>query len=173
MKSQIRTLKVGVVGSGQMGSGIAFVLAQQAKINVIMQDISQLNLNKATTYHGTFFIYSQKDDLLKKLVLKEKIKNEDSLEIKKLITTSQELKSLSDCDIIIEAATENTDIKLKIFKDLSLITSENTILASNTSSISITKIASVVKKPENVIGLHFMNPVTLNISTKGTSYEVS
>jgi predicted homoserine dehydrogenase-like protein len=60
MKSQIRTLKVGVVGSGQMGSGIAFVLAQQAKINVIMQDISQLNLNKATTYHGTFFIYSQK-----------------------------------------------------------------------------------------------------------------
>jgi 3-hydroxybutyryl-CoA dehydrogenase len=105
--------------------------------------------------------------------LKEKIKNEDSLEIKKLITTSQELKSLSDCDIIIEAATENTDIKLKIFKDLSLITSENTILASNTSSISITKIASVVKKPENVIGLHFMNPVTLNISTKGTSYEVS
>eukprot|EP01132_Coremiostelium_polycephalum_P003872 gene3872-4829_t len=141
---------VGVIGSGQMGSGIAQVLAQTAKKNVVIVDQSQAMLDKSSALINS---------LLKKAVEKGKLSESDKNDTLKRITFTQSLSSLSNVDFVIEAIVENPEIKCNLFKELSGIVKPDTILATNTSSISITKIASNTKQPEKVIGMHFMNPV--------------
>lgn len=143
--------KIGVVGAGQMGNGIAQVAAGQG-FSVVMMDVSQGALDK-----GMATISGSCDRLIKKQTLTEEQKQKLLAQIK-TTTTVQDLK---DCDIVIEAATENIDLKLKIFKDLDQAVKKEALLVSNTSSISITKIASVTSRPEKVAGMHFMNPVPL------------
>jgi 3-hydroxybutyryl-CoA dehydrogenase len=138
-----------VIGCGTMGNGIAHTFAQYGfKVNII--DINTAALQKALATIG-----NNLDRQVKKGSLTEEQKAKTLAQIS--ITT--DLKAASSADLVIEAATENSEIKLALFKQLSDYCSEQTILASNTSSISITKIASVVKNPERVIGMHFMNPV--------------
>lgn len=146
---QIRTL--GVVGAGQMGNGIAQV-ASTFGLNVIMTDISEQSLQK-----GVATITSSADRLIKKGTMTEDQKKE----ILGRVKTGVGMSALKDADFIVEAATENIDLKLKIFRELDEIARPGVILASNTSSISITKIAAVTKRPELVAGMHFMNPVPL------------
>jgi len=139
-----------VIGAGTMGNGIAHVFAQNNfLVNLI--DISQDNLDKAI-------------NTIKKNLDRQVTKNFISEEIKeKAITNISTFTSMKDgvskSDLVIEAATENENIKLKIFKELDEMAPEKSILASNTSSISITKIAAATKRPSKVIGMHFMNPV--------------
>jgi 3-hydroxybutyryl-CoA dehydrogenase len=139
-----------VIGSGTMGNGIAHTFAQHG-FNVALVDINADALNRAIQT-----ITNNLDRQLKKGAIDEKVKA-DTLNN---ITIYTDLAiAAANADLVIEAATENRDIKLKLFKQLSEICGDDTILASNTSSISITQIASVTKRPENVIGMHFMNPV--------------
>ena len=142
---------IGIVGAGQMGNGIAQTAAN-FELNVIMSDVSESALQK-----GLATITSSCDRLIKKGVMTEEKKKDLLGRIK----TSTQLSSLKEADLIIEAATENIDLKLKIFKDLDQIARPGVILASNTSSISITKIAAVTSRPTLVVGMHFMNPVPL------------
>ena len=141
--------KIGVIGAGQMGGGIAQVAAQSG-FEVIMSDISQEFLDK-----GMATITRNLDRSVKK----ERITEEKKAEILSRINTTVGLEAFTDVDIAIEAAPESIDLKKKIFTDLDRITPKHAILASNTSSISITLIASVTSRPEKVIGMHFMNPV--------------
>lgn len=143
--------KVGVVGAGQMGNGIAQVAATYG-FEVVMMDVQQAALDK-----GMATIASSMDRLIKKATLTEAQKTE----ILARIHGTLQMSDLQSCDIVIEAATENVDLKLKIFKELDGIVKAEAILASNTSSISITKMAAVTKRPSQVVGMHFMNPVPL------------
>lgn len=143
--------KVGVVGSGQMGNGIAQVCAAFG-FPVVMYDISGEALKK-----GLSTISKSCDRLVKK----EKMTEESKKDLLSKITTSIDMESLKDCDIVVEAATENIDLKLKIFKALDEVVKKGAYLCSNTSSISITKIAAATTRPELVCGMHFMNPVPL------------
>lgn len=147
--SDIRSL--GVVGAGQMGNGIAQVAAQFG-YQVVMVDVATAALEK-----GMATIAGSCDRLIKKQTMTEAQKTELLGRIK----TSQDMTALKECDVIVEAATENIDLKLKIFKQLDEVAKPTAILASNTSSISITKIAAVTKRPAQVAGMHFMNPVPL------------
>ncbi|KYG64059.1 3-hydroxybutyryl-CoA dehydrogenase [Bdellovibrio bacteriovorus] len=142
---------IGVVGAGQMGNGIAQVAAQFG-YNVIMLDVNGSALEK-----GMATITGSCDRLIKKGTMTEA----DKAALLGRIKTAQETAALKDCDIVIEAATENIDLKLKIFKDLDAAVKPEALLVSNTSSISITKIAGVTKRPTQVAGMHFMNPVPL------------
>ncbi|UOF02124.1 3-hydroxybutyryl-CoA dehydrogenase [Bdellovibrio reynosensis] len=142
---------IGVVGAGQMGNGIAQVAANFG-FNVIMLDVSGAALEK-----GIATIAGSCDRLIKKNAMSEA----DKTALLGRIKTAQETAALKDCDIVIEAATENIDLKLKIFKDLDANVKPEALLVSNTSSISITKIAGVTKRPDKVAGMHFMNPVPL------------
>jgi 3-hydroxybutyryl-CoA dehydrogenase len=142
---------LGVVGAGQMGNGIAQVAATFG-LSVMMMDVSAAALEK-----GTQTIHSSLDRLIKKNVLTEEKKKE----ILGRIKTCENMQGLKDCDYVVEAATENIDLKLKIFKELDAVVKPSALLLSNTSSISITKIAGVTKRPEKVAGMHFMNPVPL------------
>ena len=139
-----------VIGSGTMGNGIAHTFAQHG-FEVALVDISDDALSKALQT-----IANNLDRQVKKGTIDEQAKT-DTLSRISLFTDLND--GAQNADLVIEAATENQEIKLKLFKQLSEICAENTILASNTSSISITKIASATKKPGNVIGMHFMNPV--------------
>lgn len=139
-----------VIGSGTMGNGIAHTFAQHG-FEVALVDISDDALSKALQT-----IANNLDRQVKKGTINEQAKT-DTLSRISLFTDLND--GAQNADLVIEAATENQEIKLKLFKQLSEICAENTILASNTSSISITKIASATKKPGNVIGMHFMNPV--------------
>jgi len=143
--------KIGVVGAGQMGNGISQVGAA-AGFDVVMFDISPGALDK-----GLGVISISCDRLIKKAMITEEQKK---TLISKIKTTSS-LSDLSTCDFVVEAATENIDLKLKIFRELDEVVKKESILTSNTSSISITKIASVTKRPEQIAGMHFMNPVPL------------
>lgn len=142
--------KIAVIGAGTMGNGIAHTFAQFGfETNLI--DVSDESLNK-----GMKTITKNLD----RMVSREKISEEEKKNTLNNITTFTRLaKGVEGVDLVVEAATENVDLKLSIFKDLDENCSRETILASNTSSISITKIASVVSSPERVIGMHFMNPV--------------
>ena len=141
---------IAVIGAGTMGNGIAHVFAQN-NFSVNLIDVSQPQLEKAL-------------NTIEKNLERQLSKNMISAETKRSILsniasfTSIE-RGVAQCDLVIEAATENEGIKLKIFKELDALTRAGCILASNTSSISITKIASVTHRPEKVIGMHFMNPV--------------
>jgi 3-hydroxybutyryl-CoA dehydrogenase len=141
---------ISIIGSGQMGNGIAHVFAQSGYI-VKLIDIKQDALDRALAT-----ITSNLDRQLGKGTITEEVKQSTLANI----SLSTDLKlALADSDLVIEAATENVDLKLKIFADLDAFTKPSCILASNTSSISITKIASVTKRADKVIGMHFMNPV--------------
>ena len=140
-----------IIGAGTMGNGIAHSFAQSGySVNLI--DISQENLDKAI---------STITKNLDRQLAKEKISQEDKSNTLSNISTNNNLSSAKSSDLIIEAATENTDLKLKIFKQLDEICHQNTILATNTSSISITKIANETNRADKVIGMHFMNPVPI------------
>ena len=141
---------IAVIGAGTMGNGIAHTFAQFGyQTNLI--DISEKSLEK-----GMNTISKNLD----RMVAKEKISEEDKNNTLNNITTFTQLsEGVKNVDLVVEAATENVDLKLSIFKQLDEACSGSTVLASNTSSISITKIASVVSNPERVIGMHFMNPV--------------
>ena len=141
-----------VVGAGTMGNGIAHVFAQKNyKVNLV--DISQDSLDKAIKVI---------EKNLTRMVEKEKISLDDKEDTLANIKISTNLKkSVESADLIVEAATENKDLKLRIFSDLSELCKKDAILASNTSSISITEIANSTKYPSNVIGMHFMNPVPI------------
>lgn len=144
--------KIAVIGAGTMGNGIAHVFAQNG-YNVNLVDIAQASLDK-----GMATITKNLDRMISKEVIDE-AKKEATLGN---ITTYTNLKDgVSNTDLVVEAATENLDIKLKIFEDLDAICKEETILATNTSSISITQIGAATNRPEKVIGMHFMNPVPI------------
>ncbi len=143
--------KIGIVGSGQMGNGIAQVCAQFG-YSVTMMDVAEKALEKAmATISGSC------DRLAKKGQMTE----EKKAQLLKAIRTTTQTSDLRDCDIVIEAATENIDLKIKIFKDLDQQIKSGAILASNTSSISITRLAAATQRPDLVVGMHFMNPVPL------------
>ena len=143
---------IAVIGAGTMGNGIAHTFAQFG-YNVQLIDISQASLDK-----GLATITKNLD----RMVAKERISSEDKENTLANITTFTSVKEgVQNADLVVEAATENVDLKLKIFKQLDEICHENTILATNTSSISITQIAAVTNRPEKVIGMHFMNPVPI------------
>jgi 3-hydroxybutyryl-CoA dehydrogenase len=143
--------KIGVIGAGTMGTGIAHVSALSG-FDVTLVDIEQNLLEHSLT--------SIKKSL-KRQVDKGKISQEEMNTALGRIQTITEMKSLSSEDIVIEAATENKEVKISIFSELDTFCPEKTILASNTSSISISLIASATNRPEKVIGMHFMNPVSI------------
>lgn len=144
--------KIAVIGAGTMGNGIAHVFAQFGfEVNLI--DISQDSLDR-----GMATITKNLD----RMVARETISEDDKSQTLKNITTYTDLKSgVETAQLVVEAATENVDLKLKIFRDLDSFCVKDTILASNTSSISITQIAAATSRPEKVIGMHFMNPVPI------------
>ena len=141
----------GVVGSGQMGNGIAQVAAA-AGMNVIMSDIKEAFCEK-----GLATIAGSLDRLLKK----EKITQADKDTTLARITTTTDLKDMAKADFVVEAAVEREDLKFQIFRDLDEACPGNVILASNTSSIPIGSIAAQTSRPDKVIGMHFMNPVPM------------
>jgi len=143
--------RVGILGAGQMGNGIAQVVAAQG-IPVRMIDISQPALDK-----GLATIASSCDRLIKKEAMTEAAKKT----LLGLVSGGTSLSDFKDCDFVVEAIAENIDLKLKVFKELDTICPPKAILCSNTSSISITKIAGATKRPDKVAGMHFMNPVPL------------
>jgi 3-hydroxybutyryl-CoA dehydrogenase len=141
---------ISVIGAGTMGNGIAHVFAMKGyTVNLI--DISPVALEKALATIGKN---------LDRMISKEKITEADKTATLNTITTFSDLaEGVKNADLVVEAATENVDLKLKIFGQMDQHAPEGAILATNTSSISITKIAAVTKRPEKVIGMHFMNPV--------------
>lgn len=141
--------KIMVIGAGQMGSGIAQVCAE-AGYEVVLNDLKQEFVER-----GLGVINKN----LSRQVDKDRICEETKSEILQQITASTTLQDAKDADLVIEAAVENMEIKTKIFTDLDNIAPEHAILASNTSSLPITEIAAATKRPEKVIGMHFMNPV--------------
>jgi len=141
---------IGVIGAGTMGNGIAHVFAQSG-YSVRLIDLSEKALEKALTTISKN---------LDRMVAKEKISEADKTNTLNNIETFTDMSSaVKGLDLVVEAATENMDIKLKIFSQLDELCDEHTILGSNTSSISITKIASATQRADKVIGMHFMNPV--------------
>ncbi len=143
---------IAVIGAGTMGNGIAHAFAQ-AGFKVQLIDINETALTKAI---------ATVTENLERLIVKEKITASDKVEALANISTFTTItEGVQNTNLVIEAATENIDLKLKIFKQLDQICPEDTILATNTSSISITQIAAQTSRPEQVIGMHFMNPVPL------------
>src|SRR5579871_6528008 len=141
--------RVGVIGAGTMGNGIAHVFARSG-MNVVLCDVEQRFLDRAL---------QTIDKNLEREVGKNKITAADKSSAVARIQPVTDRAKLAECDFVIEAATEKFEIKGEIFRDLDRITRPEVILASNTSSISITKIAALTKRPEKVIGMHFFNPV--------------
>ncbi|RHZ75872.1 hypothetical protein Glove_209g136 [Diversispora epigaea] len=142
--------KVGVIGAGQMGTGIALVIANIAQLHVKIYDTNPKQIDK-----GLELI----NKLIEKDVSKKRITSEHAESTKSRIGTISKIEELDDTDFVIEAVSENVNLKCKIFEDLDNTLKKDIILATNTSSISITKIAAATKRPEKVIGMHFMNPV--------------
>ena len=163
--------KVGIVGAGQMGTGIAHVCSL-AGISVVVHDIMAPRLKDAlATINGN----------MSRQVSRKRITEDDKEAALKLITTVNSYGGLSDCDLVIEAATEKEDVKRKIFTDLCPSLKPEALVASNTSSISITRLASATDRPEKFIGIHFMNPVPLmelvelirGLATANATFETS
>ena len=149
MNSELRIKSIGVIGAGTMGNGIAHVSALSG-FDTILMDIKDEFVQQ-----GLSTIQKNMDRQVKK----EKISQSEMETSMSRITASTDYNQFSTCDLVIEAATENKNIKLNIFKELDNVCKPETILASNTSSISINKIATATQRPEKVIGMHFMNPV--------------
>jgi len=145
-------MNISVIGAGQMGNGIAHVFAQSGH-SVTLVDIAQANLDKALATIGKN---------LDRQVAKGTLTEEQKAETLKNISTNTEMAAgVKNSELVVEAATENIDLKLKIFKELDANAPAGCILGTNTSSISITRIAAVTKRPTHVIGMHFMNPVPI------------
>lgn len=142
---------IGVVGSGQMGSGIAQVAAHSG-LKVILYDINKKALECSL---------ENISNSCERLIKKGKMKDAEKTDLLNRISITPSIEDLSQVSFLIEAATEDVDLKLKIFKKLSEITPKDTVLCTNTSSISITKIAAATDRPDKVAGMHFMNPVPL------------
>jgi 3-hydroxybutyryl-CoA dehydrogenase len=141
--------RVGVIGAGTMGNGIAQACAV-AGIDAVMVDVAQAALDKGrTAVAGS----------LERLVKKEKLSAADRDAALARIATSTDYARFADCDVVIEAATENPAVKFEILKKVDALLGPEALLASNTSSISITQLAAVTKKPERFLGMHFFNPV--------------
>ncbi len=165
----IRTL--GVVGAGQMGSGIAQVAAASG-LSVLMSDIKDEFIERG---------FAAIDNSLGRLVKKEKITDDDKKDILGRIEGTTAIEDMAKADFVVEAATENETLKLEIFGKLDEFCKQGVILASNTSSISITKIAAATKRPEKVIGMHFMNPVPMmklveiikGLATSEETYQIT
>ena len=143
--------RIGVVGCGLMGSGIAQISALAGYSTTVTE------INDEVLKRGMASI----DTWLEKGKKRGKLTEEQVAGVKKNLSSTTSLEALKDCDLIVEAVTENTDLKKKIFGELSSIARPDTILASNTSSISITEIATAVQHPERVVGMHFFNPVPI------------
>ncbi|MDC3230375.1 3-hydroxyacyl-CoA dehydrogenase NAD-binding domain-containing protein [Bacteroidota bacterium] len=161
--------KIAVIGAGTMGNGIAHTFAQK-NYQVTLIDVSEQSLEKAL---------STISKNLDRMVSKEKISQSEKSQTLANIQTSTEINEdvLSDTDLVVEAATENLDIKLQIFENLDRLCADKTILASNTSSILISTIAGATRRADKVIGMHFMNPVPIMklvevIKSKETSGQV-
>ena len=160
---------IGVVGAGTMGNGIAQVAAR-AGYDVVMRDVRDEFLQRGM---------SAIDKSLQRDVDKERLGGEEKQAIVGRIKTTTALDALKDATLVVEAITEDQTIKSNLFKDLDQITSPSTILASNTSSISITKLAAATSRPDKVIGMHFMNPVPImklvevirGLATSDETYE--
>ncbi len=140
----------GVVGAGQMGNGIAQVAAYPGGLNVIMNDIAEQFVDRG---------YDTISKNLDRLVAKEKLTTDQKAEILSRIKKSTNLEDMKDADFVVEAAVEREDLKLGIFRKLDEVCKPDVILATNTSSIPITRIAGATKRADKVIGMHFMNPV--------------
>jgi len=167
----LRIGTVGVIGAGQMGAGIAQVSAQ-AEVEVYLNDISEEQVNAGlATING----------LLSRQVAKGQMTDAERKAVLDRIHYAPTLDKLSDCDLIVEAASENEEVKRKIFSALRSFVKPETIVASNTSSISITRLAAVTANPERFIGMHFMNPVPRmqlveiirGIATKDDTFEAA
>jgi 3-hydroxybutyryl-CoA dehydrogenase len=143
--------KIGVIGAGQMGSGIAHVCALAAR-DVVLMDINQDALDKALTK-----INGDMDRQIRRTLIAE----EDKAAAIGRISTATDVAGLSDCDMVIEAATEDEAVKIKIFESLCPHLKDSAIIASNTSSISITRLAARTDRPHKFMGMHFMNPVPM------------
>jgi len=143
--------KIGVVGAGTMGNGIAQACAA-AGLDVVMTDVAQAALDRAASIISGSF---------DRLIKKEKMTAEQKAAALARISTATDLAALKDSDLVIEAATENLELKLKIFKQIDALAKPEAVIASNTSSISITKLAAATQRPDKVIGMHFFNPVPL------------
>jgi len=148
MRMAVKT--IGVIGAGQMGNGIAQVAAYPGGINVIMNDIADQFVDKG---------YDTISKNLDRLVAKEKLTAAQKTEILGRIKKSTNLEDMKGADFVVEAAVEREDLKLNIFKKLDEFCKPDVVLATNTSSIPITRIAGATKRPDKVIGMHFMNPV--------------
>lgn len=142
---------IGVIGAGAMGTGIANVAAMNG-CKVILQDINESQLQHAI---------EQMDKFMSKSVERNKLSQEEKESALQAVETTTELTALKEVDIVIEAVIEDMEVKQSVFKELNEIVSASTILATNTSSMSITEIASVVDQPERVAGMHFFNPAQL------------
>jgi len=141
---------IAVIGAGTMGNGIAHVFAQN-QFEVTLIDISEDALKKALATIGKN---------LDRMIVKEKISEKDKKDTLGRLKTHTDMKvGVSNADLVVEAATENVDLKLKLFRQMDELAPESCILATNTSSISITKMAAATSRPDKVIGMHFMNPV--------------
>jgi 3-hydroxybutyryl-CoA dehydrogenase len=141
--------KVGVIGSGQMGNGIAHVAAV-AGFDVVLNDVSSDRLKSGmATINGN----------LSRQVAKKALSEDDKTKALARIKLSETLDGVADCDLVIETAVEKEEVKRKVFHDLCAILKPEALIASNTSSISITRLAATTDRPERFIGIHFMNPV--------------
>ncbi|WP_135302255.1 3-hydroxyacyl-CoA dehydrogenase family protein [Haloarcula amylovorans] len=140
---------VGVVGAGTMGNGIAQVAAS-AGYDVVMRDVEQRFVSAG---------FDSIDDSLDRLVARDELTRREADSARDRIDGTTDLDDLADCDLVVEAVTEEMGVKQSVFTDLAETCGPETILATNTSTLSITTIASVVDRPERVLGLHFMNPV--------------
>lgn len=163
--------RVGVIGAGQMGNGIAHVCAL-AGLSVLLNDVSGDRIKAGlATINGN----------MARQVSKETITEEQRKSALALIAPAEKYDDLADCDLVIETATEKEDVKRKIFADLCAVLKPDAILATNTSSISITRLAASTDRPEHFIGIHFMNPVPLmelvelirGIATDDATFESS
>ena len=141
--------KIMVIGAGQMGAGIAQVCAQ-AGFDVLLNDMNETALDKGI---------KNIEKLLTRAVEKDRISDQDKTDTLARLTRSSMLHDATTCDLVIEAVVENMEVKTKVFQELDTLAPKHAILASNTSSLPITEIAAVTKRPDQVIGMHFMNPV--------------
>jgi len=166
---QMSIKKVMVIGAGQMGAGIAQVTAQ-AGFEVLLNDMNEAALEKGMNHISK---------LLTRAVEKERITEEAKEQTLANLTASTTLDDAATCDLVIEAIIENMEVKTKVFRELDQIAPAHAILATNTSSLPITEIAAATKRPEQVIGMHFMNPVPVmklvevirGIQTSDKTYE--
>ena len=140
---------IGVVGAGTMGSGIAQVSAM-AGYDVVMRDVEEAFVETG---------FETIDDSLDRMVAGDKLDADEADAARERITGTTVLDDLADCDIVVEAVVENIDVKEDVFADLDRVTDDDAVLATNTSTLSITTIAAATERPEQVVGIHFMNPV--------------